>query len=232
MATVLDHCEGAPRRQYGAGDALITAGEATDRLCVLATGEVEVLRGETRVAVVSEPGAMFGEMSVLLARPHTATVRALSPASVYVIDDAGGYLKSNPEIALAIGRMLAAAARQQSPLRRFPRMVFGSPWQRGIVNTGAAGDNDVGLPARFPAKRDRIDPSANHDSSRRPGQQPVLSPAPGRRRKSLDPSQGQVAGRPPTSGWLRRCSLIAGSGNASDAAADCREAWYPRASAH
>ena len=107
LASILDHCTTAPRREFASGTVLLTEGEATGRLYVLAGGDVEVTRGDTRVAVVSEPGAMFGEMSVLLARPHTATVRALSPVSVYVIDDAEGFLKSNPEIALHIGRMLA-----------------------------------------------------------------------------------------------------------------------------
>jgi CRP-like cAMP-binding protein len=107
LATILDHCDGAPRRRYGVGDALITEGEATGRLYVLVSGEVEVLRGETRVAVVGEPGAVLGEMSILLARPHTATVRAVSQVAAVVIEDAETFLKSNPEIALAIGRMLA-----------------------------------------------------------------------------------------------------------------------------
>jgi CRP-like cAMP-binding protein len=107
MTSILDNCDGAPRRHYNVGDALITEGEATGRLYVLVSGEVEVLRGETRVAVVGGPGAVLGEMSILLVRPHTATVRALSPVTAVVIEDAEAFLKSNPEIALFIGRMLA-----------------------------------------------------------------------------------------------------------------------------
>jgi CRP-like cAMP-binding protein len=107
MASVLDYCAGAPRRDPPAGSVLLSEGEVTGRLYVLAEGRVEVLRGETQVATVSEKGAVFGEMSILLNRPHTATVRTLSPASVFVFEDAESFLKSNPDIAFFIGKILA-----------------------------------------------------------------------------------------------------------------------------
>jgi CRP/FNR family cyclic AMP-dependent transcriptional regulator len=107
MASILDYCAGATRRDVSAGEVLLTEGDATGRLYVLVDGAVEVLRGDTPVAVVSDKGAVFGEMSVLLDRPHTATVRALSPVSVFVFDDAERFLKSNPDIAFFIGRLLA-----------------------------------------------------------------------------------------------------------------------------
>ena len=46
-------------------------------------------------------------MSVLLNRPHTATVRAATPVGVFVFDDAESFLKSHPEIAFFLGRLLA-----------------------------------------------------------------------------------------------------------------------------
>jgi CRP-like cAMP-binding protein len=74
---------------------------------ILAEGSIEVVRGEIQVAVVDEPGSFFGEMSVLLKSPHTATVRALSPVTVYAFDDAEALLRSDPEVALGVARMLA-----------------------------------------------------------------------------------------------------------------------------
>jgi len=62
---------------------LLPEGQTSGHLYVLKSGSIEVLRGEMQVAVVEEPGAVFGEMSVLLNRPHTATVRALTPIEVY-----------------------------------------------------------------------------------------------------------------------------------------------------
>jgi CRP/FNR family transcriptional regulator, cyclic AMP receptor protein len=107
MASILEKCAALPREQFASGAVLLSEGETSGRLYVLAEGRVEVLRGDTQVAVIDEAGSVFGEMSVLLNRPHTATVRATSPVSVFVCDDAESFLKSNPEIAFMLGRLLA-----------------------------------------------------------------------------------------------------------------------------
>ena len=107
MQTVLERSDPSRKITVPAGTVLMAEGMTSGRLYVLAEGSIEVVRGETQVAVVSEPGSFFGEMSVLLDLPHTATVRALSPATVYAFDDAGAFLRSDPEIALVVARMLA-----------------------------------------------------------------------------------------------------------------------------
>jgi len=107
MASILDHCANAIREEISAGAVLLREGETSGRLYVLAAGTLEVLRGETSVATIGEPGAVFGEMSVLLKRPHTATVKAATPVSVYIFDDSESFLKSHPEIAFLLARLLA-----------------------------------------------------------------------------------------------------------------------------
>jgi CRP-like cAMP-binding protein len=107
MTSILEKCAGVPRKQFAAGTVLLSEGETSGRLYVLAEGSVEVLRGDTQVALIGEAGSVFGEMSVLLNRPHTATVRAASPVGVFVFEDAEHFLKSNPEIAFFVGKLLA-----------------------------------------------------------------------------------------------------------------------------
>jgi CRP/FNR family cyclic AMP-dependent transcriptional regulator len=107
MQSVLDRYDESRKVDLPAGAVLLSEGVRSGRLYVLSDGVVEVVRGDTRVAVVSEPGSFFGEMSVLLDVPHTATVRALSPATVYAFDDAEEFLRSDPEIALVVARLLA-----------------------------------------------------------------------------------------------------------------------------
>jgi CRP-like cAMP-binding protein len=107
MVSILDNCAGAERKELLPGTILLSEGETSGRLYILARGSLEVLRGDIRVAVASEPGSVFGEMSVLLKRPHTATVRATSPVTVFVFEDAESFLKSHPEIAFYLGRLLA-----------------------------------------------------------------------------------------------------------------------------
>ena len=107
MGSILDMCQDAPLEELAAGTVLLPEGETSGHLYVLKSGSVEVLRGDTQVAVVEAPGAVFGEMSVLLRRPHTATVRALTPVHVYAFDDAESFLRSNPQIAFLVGKLLA-----------------------------------------------------------------------------------------------------------------------------
>ena len=107
MREILDYCDDIPIERFEAGEVLLEEGKWSGRLFILESGEIEVRRGDTPVAVVEDPGAMFGEMSVLLDLPHTATVRALSPVAVRAPEDAAAFMKRHPEIAFFLARLLA-----------------------------------------------------------------------------------------------------------------------------
>ena len=106
MATPLEHCSGLAERVFEAGDVLLQEG-TPGPLFVLAEGAVEILKGDFRINVIDEPGSIFGEVSVLLGIPPTATVRALSRSRAFVAEDGLAFLSSKPEIALAVARLLA-----------------------------------------------------------------------------------------------------------------------------
>ena len=76
-------------------------------LCILADGEVEILKDDFQVNTVSEPGAVFGEMSILLDTPHTATVRARTSCRVHMIEDGDAFLRSNKDMAYDLLKILA-----------------------------------------------------------------------------------------------------------------------------
>ena len=107
MREILDYCSVGTRRAAPAGTEVIHEGGNTGHLLVLIEGRIEVVRGDTVVAVITEPGAVFGEMSVLLELPHTATVRAASDSVIYEFDDAAAFLRDQPVVALLIARLLA-----------------------------------------------------------------------------------------------------------------------------
>jgi CRP/FNR family cyclic AMP-dependent transcriptional regulator len=107
MREILDFCEGHPRETRSAGDVLLHEGETTNRLYVLVAGKVEVLRGETQVAVLAEPGSILGDMSILMQTPHTATVRALGPVEIFAIEDGSGFFRAHPQASFHVARMLA-----------------------------------------------------------------------------------------------------------------------------
>lgn len=107
MADILDYCQGREARTFKPGDVLIREGGQDANLYVLIEGQVEVMRKDTQVSYIDEPGSIFGEMSVLLDMPYSATVKALSECKAYVIDDAIKFLMSDPAIAIDVASLLA-----------------------------------------------------------------------------------------------------------------------------
>jgi CRP/FNR family transcriptional regulator, cyclic AMP receptor protein len=107
MRAILDYCTGGIQRSVSAGTLVIHEGGTTGHLYVLIEGRLEVIKGDTVVAILTEPGAVLGEMSVLLDQPHTATVRAASDSAVYEISDAASFLRDQPAVALLIAQLLA-----------------------------------------------------------------------------------------------------------------------------
>jgi CRP-like cAMP-binding protein len=107
MRAVLDYCAGGLLRGVAASAILIREGETTGHLFVLAEGRLEVVKGDTVVATICEPGAIVGEMSALLDQPYSATVRAVTDTQIYEFTDPNAFFRSQPEVALFVAQMLA-----------------------------------------------------------------------------------------------------------------------------
>jgi CRP-like cAMP-binding protein len=104
---ILDLCGGLPQRTVAAGEVVLREGERSGMLFILIEGSVEILKGDVQVNLVADPGALFGEMSVLLDAPQSATVRTLEPSRFHVADDARAFLHRDAKVALAVSRLLA-----------------------------------------------------------------------------------------------------------------------------
>jgi len=107
MREILDHFAGVPLQHAPDKTVILDEGQQTGRVFVLAEGRLEVLRGDTQITVLEEPGSLVGEMSVLLDLPHTATVRALGDARVHVVEDGAAFFGSRPELSWLVARLLA-----------------------------------------------------------------------------------------------------------------------------
>lgn len=108
MTDLLALCVDLPKEAVPAGEVLIESGAVTSRMYVLASGAVSIERDGVPFARVDTPGAIFGEMSVVLDRPATATVRASSDVEVHVITDPAAFLIDQPGAALAVLRTTAS----------------------------------------------------------------------------------------------------------------------------
>jgi CRP/FNR family transcriptional regulator, cyclic AMP receptor protein len=107
MSSILDLCRSLPVRAFERGADLFCEGKSAGLLYVLIEGEVEILKGDFQVTVISDPGAIFGEISVLLGIPHTATVRATRACTAYAVEDCDLFLQSHKEIAYQLSKLLA-----------------------------------------------------------------------------------------------------------------------------
>jgi CRP/FNR family cyclic AMP-dependent transcriptional regulator len=94
-----------PLANYSIGEVVLSAGSKSGRLLVLKKGAVAILKDSIEIARVKEPGAVFGEISALLDKPHTADVRALEDSQFHVAD--ASLLVKDPVSVLHIARILA-----------------------------------------------------------------------------------------------------------------------------
>src|SRR5262245_64556343 len=92
-----------PLVTYQPGETVITDGSRTGRLLILRKGAVAIVKEDTEIAKVAEPGAVFGELSVLLDQPHTADVRTLE-ASQFHVANAASLFAQDPIAVLYVGR--------------------------------------------------------------------------------------------------------------------------------
>jgi CRP-like cAMP-binding protein len=90
-----------------AGHVILRQGERMGVLYVMESGKVEVVKNGAQICTVSEPGAVFGELSILLGCYQNATVRTLLPSHFKVVEKAEQYLDRNPKAAYQLARMLA-----------------------------------------------------------------------------------------------------------------------------
>ena len=102
---VLQRIMALPLATYQPGETVIAAGTKTGRLLILRKGVVTIEKEGTLIAKVTEPGAVFGELSALLNLPHTADVRTLEPSEFRVAR--AELLEEDPAALLYVASILA-----------------------------------------------------------------------------------------------------------------------------
>jgi CRP-like cAMP-binding protein len=128
------------KRSYKKGDHLGDEGDVADAFFVLIEGDVGIYVAEKQVAVINEPGSYFGEMAALLEQKRTATMICQTDVAVYAMPIHGleNLIKSNPQMAIKLARMLA---------KRLDAYIHG---RNGTNEPAKSGDAQpqAGLPGR------------------------------------------------------------------------------------
>lgn len=103
-------------KTYQKGDTLFMEGDESQDLYFLVSGHLEVLKGDKKIAEITEPGALFGELSSLLGAKRTATVQAENEVRVLRIpkNEVSTFLKDFPAVGQKITEILARRLDESS----------------------------------------------------------------------------------------------------------------------
>ncbi len=100
-----------PEVSFATGEIVIPEGGAAGPIWILVSGSLKVSKGSVQVNAVTEPGAMIGEVSVLLGSAFSATVEAVEPTVMRFAADGRALLASNPAIPTMVAVVLADRLR-------------------------------------------------------------------------------------------------------------------------
>lgn len=107
MKDMLSLSAGLPEHAFEAGEAVVREGEVGGAMWVLVSGALQVRKGGVLVNTISRPGALVGEISVLLDVPYSATVEATERCVLRHAADGHALLRSDPAIAMLVAQGLA-----------------------------------------------------------------------------------------------------------------------------
>src|SRR5215203_5234684 len=105
MSDMLALSAALPEVAFGAGDVVIREGGSAGALWILVSGALKVTKGGVVVNSITRPGALVGEIAVLLETVNSATVEATEPSVLRHASDGNALLAVDPRITrlLAIG---------------------------------------------------------------------------------------------------------------------------------
>ena len=98
MENLLAFTTHLPEVEYEPGATIITEGGESSGVWILAAGSLRVIKSGKDVNIVTEPGALIGEMSILLGIPDSATVQAAERCVLRYAEDGETFLMSDPKI--------------------------------------------------------------------------------------------------------------------------------------
>ena len=99
----------ATEEKISAGGVIVEEGTPPSDLFILKSGSVGVYMDDTLIEAFNAKDTVVGEMSVILDRPRTATVKARSNCTIvrYHADDLLALVRDHPEVAQIIFQSLA-----------------------------------------------------------------------------------------------------------------------------
>jgi len=98
-----------PEVRFASGDVIVHEGGTAGGIWVLVSGALQVHKGDILINGINQPGAMVGEISVLLGTAYGATVSATAPSVLRHAQDGQAFLSSDT----AISRLVAVGLAER-----------------------------------------------------------------------------------------------------------------------
>jgi CRP-like cAMP-binding protein len=84
--------------EFAAGQTIVQEGAASGSAWILVSGALQVRKGTVLVNTITQPGALIGEISLLLGSAYSATVEATEPSVLRHAADGQALLASDPAV--------------------------------------------------------------------------------------------------------------------------------------
>lgn len=107
MSDMLALSASLPEISFAPGQVVVSEGGSGGALWILVTGALTVTKGGVVVNRITRPGALIGEIAVLLDTVNSATVEATEPSVLRHAADGNAFLAGDPTIAKLVAVGLA-----------------------------------------------------------------------------------------------------------------------------
>jgi CRP-like cAMP-binding protein len=104
---MLDLSTHLPEITVDSDQTVVHEGDSSGEIWVLVSGSLQVLKGDVAVNVIDRPGAMVGDVSVLLGTDHVTTVVATEPSRLRYAAEGSSLLFGDPEVTRLVAVGLA-----------------------------------------------------------------------------------------------------------------------------
>jgi len=96
-----------PEKEFKAGEVIFRQGDPARAMYILMEGRLAVIEDDVRIATITDPESVVGELSHLIGSTRSASLKAETDCRLKVVEDVDAFFREDPDHGLEIARLLA-----------------------------------------------------------------------------------------------------------------------------